>query len=148
MMLANGLAAATAFPITMWLFGVKEVVPPLPFLRHLFGILPDWQAVWPLLPGMAVAGGCFWYWLVLTGRRNGVAWGGAVIYGALIALCNVPACGLILGTLQGHALLGMLLALLILLLAPSVLGATVGAGVVLGLLNGFAALLWIAKTKT
>src|SRR5579859_7483492 len=97
MMAVNGALALVIMTITLALFGVIDVIPePMAAALHAHSSVPR-SLVWPMLPGAAVAYGCLWYWLIVIGRSRGVPWGGAVIYGLIIALVNVPLGGFISG---------------------------------------------------
>src|SRR5690242_13047942 len=102
-----------------------------------------WDTLWPMLPGAGLGFACLWYWLVLTGRSKGIAWGGALIYGGLIACGDVILGGFLSGLVNGNPLLGMLIGLAILLVIPTLLLAMVTFGAIMGAFNGWAARRWI-----
>jgi hypothetical protein len=147
MMVLNASIAGPLLALVLALFGLQTIAPPLHAFARVMESLSRWDVIWPMLPGAGIGFGCLWYWLILTGRSQGVAWGGACIYGVMIALADVLAWGLILGTLQGNPLFGLLLGLAMLILLPVLLVAMSVFGLVMGVLNGHAAQRWIARRR-
>jgi hypothetical protein len=152
MMVANGALALVVLTATLKMFGVNEsIIPILPgdmaVPAHLRLTMP-WGLVWPMLPGAAVAFGCLWYWLTVIGRSRGIPWGGAAVYGLVIALVNVPVGGMLLGLLDGQPLWGMLILAVLLLIVPGWLLAISVFGIVMGILNGFVSQWWIGKRRS
>lgn len=143
MMGVNALLALGVLALVTMLFGLRVFLPPIPAVAHLTGAAPYWMFLGAMAPGAGVGFGCLWYWLILVGRTHGVSWGGACVYGVLIALADVPMAGLILGAQQGRPLLGLLLGLALLLLLPSFLLAVSLFGTIMGLFNGWAAQEWL-----
>jgi len=148
MMAFNALIAVPLLAFVLGIFGLQNLKPPLPAaFAPVAAEITRWSVIWPMLPGAGVGFGCLWYWLVLVGRSRGVPWGGACVYAVLIALGDVLVWGLILGTVQGEPLLGLLLGLVMLILLPSLLLAMCVFGLMMGALNGQAAQRWIERRK-
>lgn len=145
MMAVNALLGGVVLFVFLQLFGIREIVAPDAMGRALSRI--KWNALWPLVPGIGVAFGCLWYWLVAVARSHRLPWAGACIYGSIIAVMNVLLSGLMVGLLHGNPLLYFLMALIALLLVPSVLCSMVIFGLVMGALNGLLAQRWVDRQK-
>ena len=99
-----------------------------------------------LIPGAAIGYGILWFWLIITGLTNkGLPWAGAIVYGAIIALCDVPLSGLLNGIQNGTPFLGMLIGLVIMILVPTIAACMVMFGILMGLMNGHKAQKWIDR---
>lgn len=101
----------------------------------------------PFVPGAAGLFGIFWYWMALVGRVRGVPWGAAVVYGIMIAVVNVPLAGFVRGLAMGNPLLGLLYALAMVLMLPSLLLCMTVFGICMGVLNGSLAASWIRSRR-
>ncbi len=149
-MLINALAGSVVLYLACTLFGVNAIVIGQ-FARHGITISERWGVVLPMLPGIGIGMGCLWFWLVLVGRTKGVQWGGAAVYGGILAVCNVPLAALVQGALAGRTfeeiLLMMLIALALVMISPALLVAMLLAGGILGLFNARLAHAWIAWYK-
>ena len=149
-MLVNALAGSLVLYLVCTLFGVASIVIGQ-LAAHGIKISDRWGIVLPMLPGIGIGMGCLWFWIVLLGRTRGVQWGGAAVYGAILAVCNVPIAALILGVLAGvepnGLLIMMLIALALLMLSPALLVAMLLSGAILGLFNARLAHDWIAWYK-
>ena len=148
MMFANAGTASVALLIIFGIFGTRHILLPIANMpadiaEHLF----KWLCYGLLLPGSGILYACLWFWLVLTGRRDGVNWGAALFYGIGIALVNALLCGAMAGALLGSSLVGLLFALINMLISQSFLFAILAYGVLMGLLNGLWARNWIATRK-
>ena len=146
MMALNALAAICVLTVALTLFGVRELIP-FRLSEMLHTLTPRWSMVWPMLPGAAIAYGCLWYWQVVIGRSKGVPWGGAAIYGLIIAVVDVPIGGLIYGLTIGQPLLCMLFLFALLIILPGWLLTVAAFGITMGLLNGRAAQWWIERHR-
>ncbi|HZO88387.1 MAG TPA: hypothetical protein VFB38_08605 [Chthonomonadaceae bacterium] len=150
MMIINGLVAAVVLLIVFVLFDIGHILEARLAAYPLVGAAAHWSKFWPMLPGASIGFGCLWYWLVLVGRSRGVPWGGALLYGVLIAMGNVPFSGFLAGLLHGSPLMGLvlaLIALLSLLLMPSLLLAMLVFGATMGAFNGLMAQGWIERHR-
>jgi hypothetical protein len=145
MMIVNGIAALIVMRVALAIFGVPDLIPAAPQFLHALRITP-WALILPMLPGAAIAYGCLWYWLIVVGRSRGVPWGGAVVYGMVIALVNVPLAGLIYGSYQGNPILALLY-LVLLLIVPAWLVAVCFFGAIMGVSNGYIAQRWIERYR-
>jgi hypothetical protein len=145
MIAINGALALIALTISLAIFGVRDILPPRPEMFRALRTMP-WEMIWPMLPGAAVAYGCLWYWLIVVGRSRGVPWGGAVVYGMVIALVNVPVGGFIYGGLNNYPL-AALIYLVLLLIVPVWLLAVCFFGIAMGLCNGYVAQWWIERSR-
>ena len=146
MMGVNAVVGLVLLFCTLHLFGIREIVVPMT-LQHALSAI-KWDALWPLLPGAAVAFGCLWFWLVVVARSRALPWAGACVYGIAIALMNVPVSGLFIGLLHGNPLLYFLIGLVNLLLLPTVVCAMVAFGLAMGILNGLLAQSWVDRQKS
>jgi hypothetical protein len=139
--------AIIVLTVALSVFGVRELIPfKLAAMLHSASA-PKWSMVWPMLPGAAIAYGCLWYWQILIGRSSGVPWGGAAVYGLVIALIDVPIGGLLYGLTIGQPVLGMLLLFALLIILPGWLLTVAFFGITMGLLNGQAAQWWIERHR-
>lgn len=149
-MLLNGLVGAIVLYLVCTLFGVSTIILSQLAARG-FEVSEKWNVVLPMLPGVGIGMGCLWFWLVLIGRMRGVQWGGAIVYGGILAACNVPVAGLILGLLEGvptkELPLLMLIAFALMLLSPAMIVAMMLSGGIMGLFNARLAYVWIAWYK-
>ncbi len=145
MMLAN---AVLSFPILfslLWLMGVKSILPP--------GFEKGPQLIRTsvvMLPGAGILFGCFWFWLTVTRRASGISWGAAAIYGLFLGWGVVVTGGAVIVVLHGQpalALLGALLSLITLALSPALLFSASLSGIVMGIINGYAAHIWIESRR-
>lgn len=145
MMLLNAIASGLVFYFVYTLFNVQPIIDAYLMARGLTTARTTLVA--PLIPGAGVAFGCLWYWLILTGRRSGLSWGSAFLYGILIAMADVPLGGFVVGLLNGNPLLGLLIGLVMLLLLPSLVLAMALAGLLMGGGNGWLAQRWIERSR-
>ncbi len=149
-MLLNGLVGAIVLYLVCTLFGVSTIILN-GLAAHGIQVSERWSVVLPMLPGVAIGMGCLWYWLVIIGRTKGVQWGGALVYGGVLAACNVPIAGLILGLAEGvpsdQLLMLMLIALALMMLSPAMIVAMLLSGGIMGLFNARLAHAWIAWYK-
>ena len=149
-MLLNGLVGTIVLYLVCTLFGVSSIVLGQ-LAAHGIKVSEKWGVVLPMLPGIGIGMGCLWFWLVLIGRTRGVQWGGAIVYGGILAACNVPIAGLILGLLDGvptkELPLLMLISLALMLLSPALIVAMLLSGGIMGLFNARLAYDWIAWYK-
>ena len=149
-MLLNALVGVVVLYLVCTLFGVNTIVIGQ-LAAHGIHVSERWGIVLPMLPGIGIGMGCLWFWLVLVGRTKGVVWGGAAVYGGLVAVCNVPIAALILVALEGRPpeefLMAMLIAFALVLLMPALLIAMLLSGGILGLFNARLAHTWIAWYK-
>ena len=149
-MLLNALVGSIVLYLACTLFGVNSIV--IGQMRaHGIQVSEQWGVVLPMLPGIGIGMGCLWFWLVLIGRTKGVQWGGAVVYGGILAVCNVPLAALTLGVLEGRApeelLVMMLIALALVMISPALMVAMLLAGGIMGLFNARLAHDWITWYK-
>lgn len=146
MMLVNAAASGVIFYVVYTLFNIQPILTEALAAR---GIAMGGRIalIVPLIPGAGIAFSCLWYWLILTGRRNGLSWGGALLYGVLIACADVPVGGFVQGALEGNPLMGLLIGLVLLLVLPPLLLATILAGLLLGGSNGWLANKWIERYR-
>src|SRR5438270_11413718 len=93
MMLVNAAAGAVALTVVLLVFGVDAILRMRVEAAGLRMSPEHWSFLALMVPGAGIAYGCLWYWLILTGRSRGVSWGGACLYGALIAYGNLPFTG-------------------------------------------------------
>jgi len=140
MIIANAVVAFVLLSFLLRLFAIDNIVLSA---AKLDGPPNRWALSLVLLPGAAIAFGCLWYWLVVVGRTRGIVWGGALVYGMIIGVCNIPLGGLILGVLNGAPLFNMLIALLLMLLLPKTLICAGLFGTAMGVFNGTSAQQWI-----
>lgn len=145
MIAANYVAAVILMACAVLMSDIMSLLPTAPKETGYLACL-HFSAI-ALAPGAAILYGCQWFWLVVTGRVKGVTWGGAVVYGALIAIADVPVAGLIMGALSGIPLQGLLIGLVILLIHPGTSFSMLVAGSAMGTGNGIAASSWIAKWR-
>ena len=149
-MLLNALVGSLVLYLVCTLFGVNAIVLSQ-MAAHGIQISDRWNMVLPMLPGVGIGMGCLWFWLVLVGRTKGVQWGGAAVYGGLLAVCNVPIAALVLAALEGcppnEMLLMMLIAFALVLISPALLISMLLSGGILGLFNARLAHTWIAWYK-
>lgn len=149
-MLLNALVGAIVLYLVCTLFGVSTIILS-GLAAHGILVSEKWNVVLPMLPGIGIGMGCLWFWLVLIGRTRGVQWGGAIVYGGILAACNVPIAGLILGLVEGvpanELPMLMLIALALMLLSPAMIVAMLLSGGILGLFNARLAWDWIAWYK-
>ena len=147
MMTVNAVGAIIVLTVALTLFGVRELLPfNLAAMLHIVSA-PKWSMVWPMLPGAAIAYGCLWYWEVIIGRSRGVPWGGAAVYGLVIALIDVPIAGLLYGLTIGMPGLCMLFLFALLIILPGWLLTVAAFGISMGLLNGYLAQCWIDRHR-
>lgn len=147
MMLMNTGVSAFVLTIVFWFFEVGTIMPQR-FAPITNGIsAPEWLFLLALTPGAGIAYGCLWYWLVIIGRAKGVPWGGAFVYGALVAFGNVPFSGFLFGLMSGTPFLGALIGLAMLLIVPQLLIAMTLFGIIMGWYNGVKAANWIARHR-
>ncbi len=149
-MLLNLLVGSLVFYLVCVLFGINSIVIGQ-LLAHGIKVSDTWGVVLPMLPGVAVGMGCLWYWIVLIGRTKGVQWGGATVYGGLLALFNVPLAALVLCLVKGvdpeQIPLIMLISLALALVSPAITVGMLLAGGIMGLFNARLAHTWIAWYK-
>ena len=146
MMAVNALLGGIVLFVILHLFGIREIVAPDAMGLALSRI--KWNALWPLVPGIGVAFGCLWYWLVVIARSRRLPWAGACIYGSIIAVMNVLLSGLFIGLLHGNPLLYFLIGLVNSLLLPTVVCAMVAFGLAMGILNGLLAQSWVDRQRS
>ncbi len=97
-----------------------------------------------IAPVASVGFALLWFWLVVTGRSHkGIAWGGAAIYGAIVAISSFAFILLIDGLKSGDFFLVLLLLVLMLVLVPKLTLCLVFFGVIVGLINGLMADWWV-----
>ena len=147
MIALNGVLSAIVLKVLFRVFGVGDVIGAHLAASAGTQVAVKWDHFWPMLPGAAVGFGCLWYWLIFAGRSKGVNWGVATCYGVGVACGNVPLSGLIAGFLHGDPFIGFLMALLLLMLLPSLMVSTLCFGLTLGCLNGSMAQRWIVQRK-
>jgi hypothetical protein len=151
MMGINAVVSVVVLTVALSIFGVRELMPfKLAAMLHTSLHTSEalrWNIIWPQVPGAAIAYGCLWFWLILVGRTRGVAWGGAAVYGLVIALVNVPVAGLLYGLEIGQPVLSMLIMFALLLIYPAWLLTVAVFGITMGLLNGRAAQWWIERHR-
>ena len=149
MMLVNAGIASVVLLVVFGIFGTRHILLPVSLqsaqIADLTGSLFKWLCYGLLLPGSGILYGCLWFWLILTGRRQGVNWSAGMLYGVGIALANALLCGAMAGAMLGNSLIGLVFALVNILLSGSFLFATATFGVFMGLLNALGASRWIAK---
>jgi hypothetical protein len=148
MMALNGVVACLVLAVLFALFGVGNIIEARLAASSLTADAAKWSALLPMLPGAAILFGCLWYWLVVIGRAKGLPWGAACLYGVFLACGNVPLSGLLMGLLHGNPLLGMLIALVMLLMLPSLLVAMICFGLTMGAFNGLMAARWIERHRS
>lgn len=147
MMLANAGTASLVLLVVFGLFGTRHILLPVSLqATDITGSLFKWLCYGLLLPGSGILYGCLWFWLILTGRRGGVNWGAAFLYGIGIALVNALLCGAMAGAMLGSSLVGLVFALINILISQSFLFATLTYGVFMGALNALWATRWISKS--
>jgi hypothetical protein len=149
-----------AFSMLLFNFAASAVVLYVVFL--IFGEfhrLAEWSAghaapggptiPWlvALTPGAAVGYTAIWYWCVLAGRSRGVPWTGALLYGVLAALADLPVGGFVIGTVRGGPALGLIFALISLILLPGLFPALCAFGLAMGGLNALLAASWIEANR-
>jgi hypothetical protein len=146
MMVLNAIAAYFLLAILLKLFGLTIILPEFAAHHAWAAEGSRWDVLAAFLPGAAISYGLLWFWLILTGRsERGITWGGALVYGVIIALYNVPLSGFLVGLLHGDPLFGLLIGLVILLLVPSLAMCMLVFGLLMGLLNGKWATRWIER---
>lgn len=147
MLFVNGVAAFILLKIVFALFGTGLILSQRLAAYGPTHAAARWDTFWAMLPGAALGYACLWYWLILVGRSRGISWGGASIYGVLIAFGNVLAAGFLIGLLHGNPLLGLLIGFVMLLMIPSLLLAMICFGLAMGGFNGLLAYNWIERHR-
>lgn len=147
MIILNGLVGASILKLLYWLFGVSGILEMRLASWPLMQAASKWETLWPMLPGASLLFACLWFWLILTGRTNGVNWGAALFYGVMLSFANVLIAGFLAGLVNGDPLLGMLLGLVMLLLVPHLLIAMILFGLTMGLFNGLLSHRWIERHR-
>jgi len=148
MMVVNGIVGGVVLVVLFALFGVGNILETRLAASSMTADASKWNALLPMLPGAAILFACLWYWLVMAARRSKeLPWGAACLYGISLACSNVPLSGLLMGLLHGDPLLAMLIALVMLLLLPSLLIAMICFGLVMGAFNGLMAAHWIERHR-
>src|SRR5947209_6944709 len=97
MIFVNAIAAFFVLKIVFALFGTQAGIGAHLAGWSLTSAGAKWSVIWPMLPGAAFGFACLWYWLILVGRSRPLPWGGAFVYGAIIAFANVPIAGFFMG---------------------------------------------------
>lgn len=147
MMGINLIVGGLLLKFVLYLFGISFISPMFHFVQKWLPTGMKWEVFWPLLPGMAIGYAGLWGWLVLTGRSTKLQWGGAFAYGVGIACADVVVGGFVKGLIQGNPFLGVLLALVSLLMLPSLAPAMAVFGLAMGAFNGKMAQAWIDKNR-
>jgi hypothetical protein len=160
MLLFNLVASVAALTIVFWLFGdfhrlaqwsaerAGEQGGVAGWLSRAMGAdsAPGGPRIpWllALLPGAMVAYTGIWYWCACTGRSRGVPWSGALFYGFLAAVMDLPVGGFFIGAIRGGPALGLIFAVISIVLLPGVLPALAVFGLSMGGLNAFVAASWV-----
>jgi hypothetical protein len=147
MVLTNAAVAFVLLKITLALFGGGDIIRARMASWSVTADDADIDFVLLLLPGAAIAFTGLWQWLIRGGRKHGLSWGSALFYGVSIAFVNVPFSGFVLGIVNGNPLMGLLLALVSLLLIPSLFIAMTCFGLAMGFFNGIRAQGWLDEHK-
>ncbi|HZP80507.1 MAG TPA: hypothetical protein VFB21_02605 [Chthonomonadaceae bacterium] len=147
MMCVNGIVALIVLKLVFVVFGAGTILATGLAAHAQASLIERGRMLWPMLPGAAFGFSCLWFWLALIGRSRGVPWGAALLYGVAIAFANVPFSGFLVGLLHGNPLLGLLLALVSLLLLPSLAVSMIAFGLAMGAFNGLMAQRWIARHR-
>ena len=137
MMLVNLLISSVVLLAVFLLFGVGIAIGQLPLAPDEDARTIAWMLYGFILPGASVGYGLLWFWLIVTGRTpKGLNWGAAFVHGAIIGLLCLPFGSLCTGILLGDPMLAVLLALLSLVMVPSIAVSMIFFGLVMGALNG------------
>ena len=147
MILLNSIVAFIVLKVVFTLFGVNWVLGQKVAAIGALHVAVKWGVLVAMLPGAAVGFACLWYWLILVGRSRGLPWAGALIYGVLLAFGNVLLAGVLRGAAAGNPLLGLLFALVMLLLMPTIWLSMACFGLTMGLFNGLLAQNWIVRHR-
>ncbi len=148
MIFVNLLLSSAVLLLVFLLFGVGVAIGQLPLAPDQSARTIAWMLYGFTLPGAAIGYALLWFWLIVTGRTpKGLNWGAAVLHGAAIGLFCLPIGSLCTGILLGDPMLAVLLALVSLVMVPSIAVSMVFFGLVMGAINGAMAQAWIEKHR-
>ena len=148
MMVVNLLIASVVLLFVFLTFGIGIAIGQLPLAPDTSARTVMWMLYTFILPGAAVGFALLWFWLIVTGRTpKGLNWGAAFIYGGIIGLICLPIGSLCTGILLGDPFIAVLLALLSLVMVPSIAISMIFFGLLMGVINGKMAQVWIERNR-
>lgn len=148
MIVVNLLVSAAVLLIVFKMFGMGVAIGQLPIGSDKNAREIMWTLYSFILPGAGIGFALLWFWLIVTGRSvKGLNWGAAYVYGGGLGLFCLPLGSFFTGILLGDPFIALLLAVLSLVLVPSIALSMVAFGLIMGGINAKMAHKWIAEHR-
>ncbi len=148
MIVVNLLISAVVLLFVFKIFGLGIAIGQLPIGEGKNAREIMWTLYSFILPGAGIGFAILWFWLILTGRTvKGLNWGAAYVYGGGVGLFCLPLGSFFTGLLLGDPIVALLLALVSLILVPSIALSMVTFGLIMGGVNAKMAHKWIGEHR-
>ncbi len=148
LVVVNLFLSAVVLLLVFKLFGMGIAIGQLPIGHDKSAREIMWTLYSMLLPGGAVGFALLWFWLIVTGRTvKGLNWGAAYVYGGAVGLLCLPIGSFFTGLLLGDVFIAILLAIVSLVMVPSIALSMVTFGLIMGGINAKMAHNWIQENR-
>ena len=149
MIVVNLIIASVTLLVVFKIFGMGIAIGQLPIGEDKNAREIMWTLYSFILPGAGIGFALLWFWLILTGRTvKGLNWGAAYVYGGAVGLFCLPLGSFFTGLLLGDPFIAVLLALLSLVMVPSIALSMVTFGLIMGGINAKMAHKWIGEHRS